>query len=78
MNPLVESYLPLAIDELAKTQSSEVGSLLKKIVSEFDRGLLKSPPITVYSLSEAPSVFSAMAKGQHLGKIVFNWKNFVA
>jgi acyl transferase domain-containing protein/NADPH:quinone reductase-like Zn-dependent oxidoreductase/acyl carrier protein len=49
-----------------------IGSMLRKLMAEFDRGELESLPYRAFPIREAKEAFRFMAMGRHIGKLVIS------
>ncbi len=54
----------------ARNNPLQIGSMLRALMAECDRGELKPLPHRVFPLSEAQAAFRFMAQGLHTGKLV--------
>ena len=64
------AYFALALPELARTDPTLLGSMLREIVRLASEGELTPLPRTVYPIGGAADAFRFMAQGKHIGKIV--------
>ena len=77
MNLLLEnkSLLSCQIDRLIKLQPNKVRDVLLKVVSLFENGTFVPVVTMVRSIENHLAAFSAVAKGGHIGKFVFEVPN---
>ncbi|WP_083305009.1 type I polyketide synthase [Moorena producens] len=64
------SYSVVDLVKVSQDQPQLIKSLLEEIIDKFDNGLLKSPPLTVFSIEEVVSAFRYMQQAKHIGKII--------
>ncbi|NET69436.1 MAG: SDR family NAD(P)-dependent oxidoreductase, partial [Moorea sp. SIO1G6] len=64
------SYSVLDLAKVSQDQPQLIKSLLVEIIDKFNNGLLKSPPLTVFSMEEVVSAFRYMQQAKHIGKII--------
>ncbi|HXA15307.1 MAG TPA: type I polyketide synthase, partial [Opitutaceae bacterium] len=64
------SYHTIALDRLTEMDAAVIGSLLKKLSAELDRGDLKPLPQRVFAMEHAVEAFRFMAQAKHIGKVV--------
>ena len=74
MNALLEnkSFISCQVDILMQQSPRIVQRLMKNIVTLFDNGILTPIPTTIYPMEKLTEAFRFMAKGSHIGKIVFD------
>jgi acyl transferase domain-containing protein/NADPH:quinone reductase-like Zn-dependent oxidoreductase/SAM-dependent methyltransferase/acyl carrier protein len=56
----------------ARSNPALIGSMLREIIAEFDRGALKLLPHQVFPIREAKAAFRRMREGRHSGKLVIS------
>jgi acyl transferase domain-containing protein/acyl carrier protein len=66
------SYSFIDLDELIQKRRAYAGELLRGIVSMIERKMFSALPKKVFDISDVAEGFEYMAKGRHIGKIVFN------
>ncbi|NET69000.1 MAG: SDR family NAD(P)-dependent oxidoreductase, partial [Moorea sp. SIO1G6] len=64
------SYSVLDLVKVSQDQPQLIKSLLEELIDKFDNGLLKLPPLTVFSMEEVVSAFRYMQQAKHIGKII--------
>ncbi|NEO91651.1 MAG: SDR family NAD(P)-dependent oxidoreductase, partial [Moorea sp. SIO3G5] len=64
------SYSVLDLVKLSQDKPQLIKSLLEEIIDKFNNGLLKPPPLTVFSMEEVVSAFRYMQQAKHIGKII--------
>ncbi|XP_022085275.1 reducing polyketide synthase FUB1-like [Acanthaster planci] len=68
-----KSFLSCQIDRMIKLQKAKMHELLLEVTSLFrEDSVLASIPTTVYPIGDYQGTFARMAKGNHIGKMVFN------
>ncbi len=58
--------------DLPRTNPIHVGSIMRTLLSDIDRGALAPLPVEVFPLSRVADAFRHMAQGRHTGKIVIS------
>ncbi|XP_033642848.1 highly reducing polyketide synthase easB-like [Asterias rubens] len=66
-----KSLLSCQIDRLMKLKPQKARDLLQKVVSLFEKGILRPTITTVCSIENYQVAFPTVAKGNQIGKIVF-------
>jgi myxalamid-type polyketide synthase MxaB len=64
------AYFPFDLLHVSQTDSDVISAMLKQLSSQFQRGLLKPLPHTVFPIESAPAAFRYMAQAKHIGKVV--------
>ncbi len=63
-------YFTLALDQMGVEDPAFVGGLLRELLPDFERGVLKPLPHRDFALARVREAFRFMAGGRHIGKIV--------
>ncbi len=63
-------YFTLALDQMGVEDPAFVGGLLRELLPDFERGVLKPLPHRDFALTRVREAFRFMAGGRHIGKIV--------
>ncbi|WP_424097226.1 SDR family NAD(P)-dependent oxidoreductase [Moorena producens] len=64
------SYSVLDLVKLSQDKPQLIKSELEELIDKFNNGLLKPPPLTVFSIEEVVSAFRYMQQAKHIGKII--------
>ncbi|NEQ06320.1 MAG: SDR family NAD(P)-dependent oxidoreductase [Moorea sp. SIO4E2] len=64
------SYSVLDLAKVSQDKPQLIKSLLEELIDKFNKGLLKLPPLTVFSMEEVVSAFRYMQQAKHIGKII--------
>ena len=63
-------YHPLYLGEVAAARPEFVRDMLRDLLADFERGVLKPLPQRLYPIERAEDAFRYMGQGHHVGKIV--------
>jgi phthiocerol/phenolphthiocerol synthesis type-I polyketide synthase C len=66
------SYFALDLAGMVRERPESVRALLQEVMQFFKQGLLKPPPMSVYSIDRAAEAFHTMAQAKHIGKLVIS------
>ncbi|WP_169736664.1 type I polyketide synthase [Pseudonocardia spinosispora] len=58
--------------DLFEAGPERIGEMLAELITLFDSGVLRPPPLTCRDVRDAPEAFRALAQARHVGKIVLN------
>jgi acyl transferase domain-containing protein/NADPH:quinone reductase-like Zn-dependent oxidoreductase/NAD(P)-dependent dehydrogenase (short-subunit alcohol dehydrogenase family)/aryl carrier-like protein len=64
------NYHPLYLGEIAAARPEFVRDMLKRLLADFEAGVLKPLPQRLYPIEQAEDAFRYMGQGHHVGKIV--------
>ncbi|WP_424097233.1 SDR family NAD(P)-dependent oxidoreductase [Moorena producens] len=64
------SYSVLDLAKVSQDKPQLIKSELEELIDKFNNGLLKLPPLKVFSMEEVVSAFRYMQQAKHIGKII--------
>ena len=67
------NYFVIALDDLTKEKPSYVLEMFREMMKEFESGVLKALPTSLFSIHEAEQAFRYMVQAKHIGKVVVTW-----
>ena len=63
-------YYPLYLGEVTQAEPVAMHDMLQRLMNDFESGVLKPLPQTLYPIERAEDAFRFMGQGKHTGKIV--------
>src|SRR5262249_48764137 len=64
------SYYPINLAATFREDPQLIQGLMAELMKDFDNGLLKPLPLTVFPIEQVTDTFRYMAQAKHIGKIV--------
>src|SRR6202012_4473708 len=69
------SYAAVALDHICAERPEHLRPLLRGVIEDVNRGLLRPLPYHVFPIENIKNAFRYMAQGKHIGKVLISMTN---